>query len=120
MSSQSEDRTPEETRKERVDRELTELLNGLRVLLPGVQVLLAFLLTVPFSARFAEVTDFQVKVFYVTLVSAALAAAMLGTRAGRTAGGQPALSRSRSTCWLASFPGPPMTHPPGCVPDPHW
>ena len=37
---------PGESPKERVDRELIELLNGLRVILPGVQVLLAFLLTV--------------------------------------------------------------------------
>ena len=42
----------EETKKERVDRELIELLNELRVALPGVQVLFAFLLTVPFSQRF--------------------------------------------------------------------
>jgi hypothetical protein len=28
--------------------------------------------------------------------------------------------RSRSTRWLASLPGDPMTQPPGCVPDPHW
>ena len=48
---------PDESPKERVDRELIELLNGLRVILPGVQVLLAFLLTVPFSARFAEATS---------------------------------------------------------------
>ncbi len=39
-----------EPRKERVDRELIELLNELRVALPGVQVLFAFLLTVPFSS----------------------------------------------------------------------
>ena len=40
-----------ETEKERVDRELIELLNELRVALPGVQVLFAFLLTIPFSRR---------------------------------------------------------------------
>lgn len=73
----------EETPKERIDRELTELLNGLRVLLPGVQVLLAFLLTVPFSARFADVNDFQRTVFYITLLAAALAVAMLGTPAAQ-------------------------------------
>jgi len=73
----------DETHKERVDRELTELLNGLRVLLPGVQVLLAFLLSVPFSSRFADVNTFQVRVFYVTLVAAALAVAMLGTPAAQ-------------------------------------
>ena len=73
----------EETPKERIDRELTELLNGLRVLLPGVQVLLAFLLSVPFSSRFADVNGFQRTVFYVTLIAAALAVAMLGTPAAQ-------------------------------------
>ena len=46
----------EETHEERVNRELIELLNELRVALPGVQVLFAFLLAVPFSQRFAETT----------------------------------------------------------------
>ena len=45
-----------ETQKERVDRELIELLNELRVALPGVQVLFAFLLTIPFSSRFEALT----------------------------------------------------------------
>ncbi|HXJ65175.1 MAG TPA: DUF6328 family protein, partial [Actinomycetota bacterium] len=40
---------PDEDDKERRDRELIELLNELRIVLPGVQVLFAFLLTVPFS-----------------------------------------------------------------------
>jgi Flp pilus assembly protein TadB len=44
----------EESKAERLDRELLELLNELRVVLPGVQVLLAFLLTAPFSQRFAQ------------------------------------------------------------------
>jgi archaellum biogenesis protein FlaJ (TadC family) len=48
---------PDESPKERVDRELIELLNGLRVILPGVQVLLAFLLTVPFSSGFEDATS---------------------------------------------------------------
>jgi hypothetical protein len=73
----------EETPKERIDRELSELLNGLRVLLPGVQVLLAFLLSVPFSSRFADVNGFQRTVYYVTLIAAALAVAMLGTPAAQ-------------------------------------
>ena len=42
--------------KERRDRELIELLNELRVAIPGVQVLFAFLLTVPFAQRFVQVT----------------------------------------------------------------
>ena len=49
-------REDEESHKERVNRELIELLNELRVALPGVQVLFAFLLTVPFSQGFVTLT----------------------------------------------------------------
>jgi uncharacterized membrane protein YhaH (DUF805 family) len=59
----------EETHEERVNRELIELLNELRVALPGVQVLFAFLLAVPFSQRFAETTDLQRDTFMVALLS---------------------------------------------------
>jgi len=67
----------DETEKERIDRELIELLNELRVALPGVQVLFAFLLVVPFQQRFAMVTQFQKSVYVVTLLLAALASAFL-------------------------------------------
>ena len=63
----------DETPKQRVDRELAELLQGLRVALPGVQVLFAFLLTVPFAAGFAAVDDFGRRVYFVSLVTAAAA-----------------------------------------------
>jgi uncharacterized protein YacL len=66
-----------ETRKERVDRELTELLNELRVALPGVQFLFAFLLTVPFQQRGGRITGFQKDVYVVTLVAAAVATVLL-------------------------------------------
>jgi hypothetical protein len=66
-----------ETRKERVDRELIELLNELRVALPGVQFLFAFLLIVPFQQKVDQVTDFQRGVYFVALASAALATALL-------------------------------------------
>jgi hypothetical protein len=66
-----------ENEKERVDRELIELLNELRVALPGVQVLFAFLLVVPFSQRFGEVNDFQRDVYFVSLLCSAAAAALL-------------------------------------------
>lgn len=56
-----------ESREERVSRELIELLNELRVALPGVQVLFAFLLAVPFSQGFASATDFQRNLFFATL-----------------------------------------------------
>ncbi|HJY32367.1 MAG TPA: DUF6328 family protein, partial [Actinomycetota bacterium] len=46
----------DEQPEERLNRELIELLNELRVALPGVQVLFAFLLTVPFSDRFQTLT----------------------------------------------------------------
>ena len=55
----SEGESDGETRKERVDRELMELLNELRVALPGVQFLFAFLLVVPFQQKFGQTTHFQ-------------------------------------------------------------
>jgi hypothetical protein len=60
----------DESEQERVDRNLTELLTELRVALPGVQVLFAFLLVVPFNNRFADVTPFQKNVYFVTLLFA--------------------------------------------------
>lgn len=59
---------PGESPKERVDRELIELLNGLRVILPGVQVLLAFLLTVPFSSGFPRATSTERVVYFLTVL----------------------------------------------------
>jgi Family of unknown function (DUF6328) len=61
----------EETEEERVDRNLQEMLGELRVALPGVQVLFAFLLVVPFNQRFADVTQFQKTVFFATLLCTA-------------------------------------------------
>jgi uncharacterized membrane protein YiaA len=66
-----------ETEQERVDRNLGELLGELRVALPGVQVLFAFLLVVPFNQRWTTVTKFQEKVYFVTLLCAAAASAFL-------------------------------------------
>jgi uncharacterized protein involved in cysteine biosynthesis len=57
-----------ETEKERVDRNLQEMLGELRVALPGVQVLFAFLLVVPFNQRFAQVTSFQKTLYLITLL----------------------------------------------------
>jgi uncharacterized protein DUF6328 len=53
-----------ETDKEKTDRQLIELLNELRVALPGAQVLLAFLLTAPFQAHFTRTTDFERAVLF--------------------------------------------------------
>jgi hypothetical protein len=66
-----------ETEKERLDRNLNELLQELRVALPGVQVLFAFLLTVPFQQGFSKATAFQKDVYLVTLLLTALASALL-------------------------------------------
>jgi membrane-bound acyltransferase YfiQ involved in biofilm formation len=66
-----------EDEQERLNRQMMELLNELRVAMPGVQILFGFLLTVPFQQRFRQVTEFQETVYFVTLVSAAVAAAFL-------------------------------------------
>jgi len=66
-----------ETPKERHDRELIELLNELRVALPGVQVLFAFLLAVPFSRGWLRVTQFEKVTFFVALIATALSSALL-------------------------------------------
>jgi membrane-bound acyltransferase YfiQ involved in biofilm formation len=65
----------EESRQERVNRELIELLNELRVALPGVQVLFAFLLTVPFSNGYNRITGFQKDVYFAILVATAISTA---------------------------------------------
>jgi hypothetical protein len=72
-----ERRQEEETPKERADRELIELLNELRVVLPAVTVLLAFLLAVPFARGWTRVTEFQRDVFVVAFLSAAVSIALL-------------------------------------------
>ena len=68
---------PDENPKERRDRELIELLNELRIALPGVQVLFAFLLILPFSQGFSKVSEYQRGVFFAAVCSATLATAML-------------------------------------------
>ncbi|OJU94956.1 MAG: hypothetical protein BGO23_07245 [Solirubrobacterales bacterium 67-14] len=62
---------------ERLDRNLNELLQELRIALPGVQVLFAFLLAVPFQQRFGEVTDFQQSVYFATLILTAASTFLL-------------------------------------------
>jgi predicted membrane channel-forming protein YqfA (hemolysin III family) len=63
--------------QERLDRELIELLNELRVVLPGVQVLFAFLLTVPFTNQFSKITNGQRQVFFATFLFTTAATALL-------------------------------------------
>jgi SNF family Na+-dependent transporter len=67
----------DESKEERLDRELIELLNELRVALPGVQVLFAFLLGVPFTQRFGQVSDLQKDVYFLTFLFAAVSTALL-------------------------------------------
>lgn len=67
----------EESEGERLDRNLAELLQELRVALPGVQVLFAFLLAVPFQQNFTKITAFQEKVYFATLLCTAISAALL-------------------------------------------
>ena len=62
-----------ESNEERLDRELIELLNELRVALPGVQMLFGFLLAVPFSQRFDSITTTQRSVYYATFMATAAA-----------------------------------------------
>ena len=66
-----------ETQKERLNRNLDQLLQELRVVLPGVQVLFAFLLAVPFATRFNQVDQFERVVFFVALLFASLAVVLL-------------------------------------------
>lgn len=67
----------EESESDRLDRNLSELLQELRVALPGVQVLFAFLLTVPFAQGFTKVTPFQEKIYFAVLLLTAISAALL-------------------------------------------
>jgi hypothetical protein len=62
---------------QRADRNMIELLQELRVAQTGVQILFAFLLTVPFSVRFGDLTLFQRDVYYLTLIATALSTACL-------------------------------------------
>lgn len=66
-----------ETALERVDRNLSELMSELRVLATGVQVLFAFLLTLPFSAGFERVSQLQRYAYFAVLLSTAASSALL-------------------------------------------
>ncbi|GAA2706877.1 DUF6328 family protein [Micromonospora olivasterospora] len=66
-----------ETEKQRWQRNFADLLQELRVAQTGVQILFAFLLTLPFSNGFTRATAFQKDVYVVSLLSAAAATAMI-------------------------------------------
>jgi uncharacterized protein DUF6328 len=63
--------------RERTERQMAELLQELRVALPGVQILFAFLLTVPWAQGFQQVTSFQRNLFFATLMCTAVSTACL-------------------------------------------
>ena len=67
----------EENTQEKSRRQLMELLQELRVALPGVQVLFAFLLTVPFTQGWSRVTDAQTNLYFAALMCSAAATAFL-------------------------------------------
>lgn len=68
---------PGETEDQRLDRNLLELLNEVRVAMPGVQVLFGFLLAVPFQGGFQQATSFQRHALFACLLCAATATALL-------------------------------------------
>ncbi|WP_037901728.1 DUF6328 family protein [Streptomyces sp. NRRL S-350] len=63
----------------RADRRLVELLQELRVLQTGVQIVFAFLLGVAFTPRFSGLTDAQQDIYVATLLLTVIAAAVLAT-----------------------------------------
>jgi len=67
----------DESEAERLDRNLGELLQELRVALPGVQVLFAFLLAVPFQQEFTKVSEFEKEMYFATLLLTTLSATLL-------------------------------------------
>jgi len=66
-----------ETEKQRWQRNFADLLQELRVAQTGVQILFAFLLTLPFSNGFTRTSEFQRDVYIVALIAAAAATAMI-------------------------------------------
>ncbi len=66
-----------ETQEQRADRNLSELLQELRVTQTGVTVLFSLLLTVPFTQRFESLTHAQRGMYVTGLLLAALASLVL-------------------------------------------
>ena len=69
-----EDRSRDEVKR---DRQMAELLQELRIALPGVQILFGFLLTVPFAQGFTKVTNFQRDLYFATLLATTASTACL-------------------------------------------
>lgn len=68
---------PDESARQRWDRNFADLLQELRVAQTGVQILFAFLLTLPFSNGFPRTTDLQKDVYVLALLTAAAATALI-------------------------------------------
>ena len=74
---------PTETdRDEEADRQLNELIQELRLVLPGTTVLFGFLLSLPFAAGSATLTTFDRVVFFIAFLAAGLAMVFLVAEAG--------------------------------------
>src|SRR3954453_16519103 len=66
-----------ETEHQRLNRNLEQLLQELRVALPGVQVLFAFLLAVPFATGWRDISDADQRIYFTTLLLSMAASALL-------------------------------------------
>jgi hypothetical protein len=75
----ADERREESDPREDLDQEWSELLEEHRLAMPGIQVLFAFLLVLPFQQRFTDLSDNQVYVYFSALLCAALAIVLLIT-----------------------------------------
>ncbi len=82
VASEQADRRGE-SEEERLDRNLEELLQELRIAIPGIQFLFAFLLVVPFQQGWANVTDFEKNIYYVALLATTFAGICLMSATAR-------------------------------------
>jgi hypothetical protein len=76
-AKRSSDDGRNETPPQRLDRNATELVQEMRVAAVGIQVLLAFLLVVPFQTGWKGVTSFDRHEYFATLVAIAIATTLL-------------------------------------------
>lgn len=77
MSSTQPAQPEEETEEQRLTRNLNELLQELRVTQTGVQILTGFLLTLPFTTRFATLGDLQKYVYLAILTGSVIATGLI-------------------------------------------
>jgi hypothetical protein len=68
---------PESTDSEQVEEEFRSLLEGLRTTLPGVQLISAFLLTLPLYDHFDDLIRSERVAYYVAFVSALISSVLL-------------------------------------------